>query len=242
MVDAGFGHSITEELRYWSTYNLPDNNYDGKQADQMIKHILEPVAFGAWMTLEDPFTHEEIKKTTKSYIVSQVSRLFEPENNYVPFTFSKHDSDLKQSLENYKLLQITDTGVEKYGFDKKGMIEDHLIDSVMLAVYGIIKYYHDLFKTMIMVSVPIDAREILTPKKDTEQETKPAKGKAIVLITDNSPEPIELDDAKIRMPVEEQQAVISRTFNKFVDGNQRHTLNSLMSRRNSHIIHRRLDI
>lgn len=240
MTDFGYGHSINEELKYWSTYKLaPD--IPGNHPDAMLKHTIEPVDFGSWTEIKDPFTGEELKKTTKSFIVSQVSRLFEPFGDSVSITISETDNELIKSLENYKLLQITDKGVEKYGFDKKDDIEDHCLDSFSLAVYGIVKHYSELFEQIFLISVPIDARSILRPVSDIDVNTIP-HGSNIILITDNSPEPIELDGSKIK-DIEDEAIlpIIARTFNKNIV-ESRPTLNSIMKRRNSYVISRSLNI
>lgn len=233
-------NSINEELKYWSTYKLaPD--IPGNHPDAMLKHTIEPVDFGSWTEIKDPFTGEELKKTTKSFIVSQVSRLFEPFGDSVSITISETDNELIKSLENYKLLQITDKGVEKYGFDKKDDIEDHCLDSFSLAVYGIVKHYSELFEQIFLISVPIDARSILRPVSDIDVNTIP-HGSNIILITDNSPEPIELDGSKIK-DIEDEAIlpIIARTFNKNIV-ESRPTLNSIMKRRNSYVISRSLNI
>lgn len=239
MTDFGYGHGINEELKYWSTFKLADN-IPKNHPDAMLKHTVEPVEFGAWLEIEDPFTKELIKKTTKSFVISQVSKLFEPENGSVPIMYSKYDLELTKSLENYKLLQITDKGVEKYGFDKKDNIEDHAMDSFILAVYGVIKHYSDLFKQIFLLSVPINARDVLTPKDQNDKGIPIPRGSSVLLLTDNSPLPIYLDEKSIKEPIEEDKRFISRTFSK--SGiRSRNTLNSIMKQRNSNIINRSID-
>jgi len=240
MTDYGYGHSINEELKYWSTYKLPDNDYKDKKADVMIKHILEPVEFGSWLEIEDPFTKEIVKKTTKSFIISQLSKLFEPENGAVPVCYAKSDEELTKSLENFRLLQITDKGVEKYGFEKNSGIEDHALDSFGLAVYGIVKHFSDLFNQIFLYSVPIDAKVLLSPRKDDEKQLNIPSGSSIVLLTDNSPQPIQLDSKAWKEPVEENNSFISRTFDRNMNRNG-NTLHSVMRRRNQTVVNRSLD-
>ena len=242
--DFGYGHGVNEELKYWSTYKLPLNT-PPNHPDSMIKHILEPVEFGAWMDIEDPFTKEEIKKTTKSFIISQISRLFEVENGHVPICFAKSDTELTKSLENYKLLQITDKGVEKYGFEKKAGIEDHCLDALFLAIYGIIKNYNELFKQIFSFSIPLDAISLMSPKRDTDWENKIPHGANVVLITGTDETPIELDEKSFEKysPEDRNQnkTFISRTFNRTMDKG-RGGLDDVMKHRNSHIVNRRLDL
>jgi hypothetical protein len=238
MTDAGYGHGVNEELKFWSTYNLPATT-PGNHPDAMLKHILEPTEFGSFIEIEDPFTRELIKKTCKSFIISQVSKLFEPDNGYVPISFSKEDAELTKSLENYKLLAITDRGVEKYGFEKNSGIEDHALDAMMLAIYGIVKNYSELFKQIFLYSVPINGKEIMTPGKDDGLGTKIPPGSSIVLLTDNSPDPIHLDEKAWKEPVEEGP-IISRSFGR---GAERKTpfSNSMMYRRSRTMISRSID-
>lgn len=218
MVDYGYGHGIVEELKLWSI-RREETGIPHLHPDCMLKHTIDPIEFGSWIEMEDPFTKEINKKTTKSYIISQVSRLFEPENGMVPISFPESDNDIIKSLENYKLLNITAKGVEQYGFDKKSDIEDHLIDSLFLAIYGIVKNYNELFRRMVALSVSLNAREIMqAPTDNVENNIIDARyGRSIVLLTDNSPEQIYLDENSLKKyePKEEKNgALITRTFNR----------------------------
>jgi hypothetical protein len=240
MTDFGYGHGTNEELKFWSTYELP-SNLPGNHPDQMVKHILEPVNFGSWLEIEDPFTKEIIKKTCKSFIVSQVSKLFEPDFDQVPIMYSKADEQLTKSLENYKLLAITDKGVEKYGFEKNSDIEDHAMDAMMLAVYGIIKHYSELFKQIFLYSVPFDGKELLSPRDEKDVDFKVPNGSSIVLLTDNSPEPIHLDSKAWKEPTEDSLAFVSRTFDNKGTARNSASLQAIMKRRNRTIISRSID-
>ncbi|MDY0198781.1 MAG: LAGLIDADG family homing endonuclease, partial [Tenuifilaceae bacterium] len=229
-------NSTYEELKLYSVRVEQDRACVPSHPDAMIKHILEPVNFGGWTEIEDPFTKEIVKKTTKSFIVSQISRLFEPNDGKVPVSISASDHELIKCLENYKLINITSKGVEQYGFDKKGDIEDHPIDSWGLAIYGIVKYYNDLFKRIVAMSVSIDAKSILAPKTDIDNSIYIDHSQSIVLLTDNSPEPIYLDEKSLRKyePKDENLLpVITRTFNK----NMQKPRNNVF-KRNRHIISR----
>ncbi|MDD2231041.1 MAG: terminase family protein [Candidatus Cloacimonetes bacterium] len=226
MCDAGYGHSIMEDLRLYSTQIRQNNTPDAQ-----IKYTLEPVAFGEWLKLNDPFTKEEIKKTTKSFVVSQLARLFEPApgGDGVRIAYSSDDNELTQSLEMYKLLATTSKGVEQYGLDKKDGVEDHCIDALMLSVYGIVKYYGELFKRIIYQSVGFNARDILTPP--VQPGEKMLVG-SIILLTDNSPEPIYLDDKSISRydPEMQNNIVVSRGFDGN-NGRKSGTLSGIMARR-----------
>lgn len=208
MCDYGYGHTIIEEIRAMSV-----KMGSGPHPDQMLKNIIEAVEFGANVIIEDKFTHEELKKTQRAFIVSQVSRLFEVHNGAVPIQFSSKDGDLIKSLESYKLLTITDRGVEKYGFDKDAGIEDHCIDAFMLAIYGVIKHYSDLFRKVILNSKLLLGRDLLNPPPETDEKTIYAG--SIVLLTDNSPEPIYLDSSKIKEHNEDtRDIIVSRSITK----------------------------
>jgi len=210
LCDYGYSQSLIEELKIFSMKCGEKPSHP----DSQLKYILETVAFGATLLVEDPFSKEESKKTTKSFMVGQVARLFEIKDNNVAMTFSKFDDELKKSLEFYKLLQITSSGQEKYGLDSKDGVEDHAIDAFMLACYGIIKYYGELFKRIVQSSVLLSSRQTLMPLMEDELEKKIIAG-SIVLLTDNSPEPIHLDDRKIYDPTENRrEIIISRGFSK----------------------------
>lgn len=213
MCDYGFSQSIVEELRLYSMRIKAPKGHP----DLAIKHIIETVAFGSFMLVEDPFTKQEEKKTARSFIVSQVARLFEPQGSegeqFVPLQFSAHDEELIRSLEVYKLLQITNTGQERYGIDKKDGVEDHAIDAFILACYGVIKYYNELFRKIIYASVGFNAQALLVPPPEDSSTEKVVAG-GIVLLTDNSPEMIYLDEKVIKDPTESKDILISRSFSK----------------------------
>jgi intein/homing endonuclease len=212
MVDYGYSQSIVEELTLYSMNCGKDNRHP----DSRIKHIIEPVAFGSYIMMEDPFTKEEIKKTTKSFIVSQVARVFEPQDDgtkFVPIAISQHDEELVKSLEAYKLLQITSTGQEKFGLDPKDGYEDHAIDAFILACYGVIKHYNTLFKRIIYESVSFKKESVLEPLAD-DDVTKEVISGGIILLTDNSPEPIYIDEGKAPDTEEKSGPIVTRSFNK----------------------------
>jgi len=237
MVDYGYSQSIVEELKYWSMYKLP-TNIPKNHPDAMIKHIIEPVEFGGWVEIEDPFTSEIVKKTARSFMVSQVSKLFEPENGYVPIMYPKSDGHLTKSLENYRLLTITDRGIEKYGFEKSSGIEDHLQDAFNLAIYGIVKNYSELFHRIFLYSVPIDAKAVLNPKNDTPTGFEAPYGSSIVLLTDNSPVPIHLDEKAWKEPIDNDNIFISRTFTKGIERPKGSIDSAMKKRSNGYIIKR----
>lgn len=224
MADQGYGHAELEDLKLQSM--KAKNGSDLAK----LKHILEPVDFGSWITLEDPFTKEEIKKSTKAYIVSQVARLFEPTANGVSIMYSKHDLDLTNSLESYKILNITDKGNVQYGFDKKDKIEDHLLDSTMLAIFGVVKHYSELWQRVFLMSVPLEGREILSPQ-EKNNTIKISNGHGVVLLTDNSPHPIIIDDKPSKFEPREDINFISRTFNSSY---QKRPIDGLNNFRRSH--------
>lgn len=229
MCDYGYGHGVIEELKRYSILMLP--KLGRVHPDSQIQYILEAVEFGAWLDVEDLFSRELSKKITKGFITSQVSRLFEPISDTVPICISSQDGDLIKSLENYKLLNTTAKGVEQYGFDKKDGIEDHAYDAFSLSIYGIVKHYNELFKRIIFASSPFNAKAILSPSQ--QEETKVG---SILLITDNSPEPIYLDERKVKDRSEQApEIIISRTLNK---GTVQRKMPVLSFKRNNAVIKR----
>jgi len=213
MCDYGYSQSLIEEIRLYSMKVNVENGHP----DTQLKHIVETVAFGSPMEVEDPFTKEMTKKTARSFIVSQVARLFEPQGTtgkeWVPIQFSSHDEELIKSLEVYKLLSISRTGQEQYGIDSKDGVEDHAMDAFILAIYGVVKYYNELFKKIIYSSVSFNATTLLGAEAEEELEKNVVAG-GIILLTDNSPEPIYLDERVIKDPSEAKEIIISRSFSK----------------------------
>ena len=122
---------------------------------------------------------------------------------------------MKKSLENYKLLNVTSRGFEQYGFEKGAGIEDHLQDSFNLAIFGIVKYYGELFKRITMASVTFGANNAflnITKEKDNDVNIK---GMDVTLINDNDQTPIEKDEQKFSNKENTlKELYISRSFSR----------------------------
>jgi hypothetical protein len=111
-------------------------------------------------------------------------------------------------------MNVTSRGFEQYGFAKDAGIEDHMLDALGLAVFGVIKYYNELFKRVILQSVPIASNGMLlsmagvnpTPILDV-------RGKNITLISDNDQTPIEFDEKPLNY-AQNIRSQSSRTFGK----------------------------
>lgn len=239
MADYGYSSSIIEELR---AYSMKCESSLGRlHPDAQIKHILETVEFGAFLTIKDPFTKEEQKKTTKSFIVSQMSRLFEPNNDdMVAIKYSINDEEMTKSLENYKLLNVTSKGFEQYGFEKGDGIEDHALDALGLAVYGVVKYYGELFKRIILQAVTIGTNsKIISSASLRNNETINAKGANVLLISDNDKSPIEQDEKLFSEDIR-RDLIVSRTFDKSTTRAKDSTTRIVSIRNRSGIVRRRL--
>jgi hypothetical protein len=215
MVDYGFSNSIVEELRAYSMKIA--SQLGNLHPDSQLKYIIDPIEFGSLISIVDPFTKEEVKKTTRSFIVQQLARLFEVTNGSdVPIKFPKDDKDLIESLENYKLLNVSTRGYEQYGFDKSDGIEDHLIDTLLLATFGIIKYYNELFKRIIYQSSVANTNAAILGNA-TKQPTLDIRGKNVTLISDNDNTPIELDEKYLtrdKSKTNERNLYSSSTFSR----------------------------
>lgn len=211
MVDAGYSHTLQEELRAYSmkvSQNLGSNHPDSK-----LKFIIDPVEFGSFIEVKDPFTKEVMQKTARSFMVSQVARLFEPYNDSVRIAFPTEDVDIVKSLENYKLLNITARGFEQYGFEKGCGIEDHLMDSLILAIYGIVKYYNELFKRIVLSSVTFGANNAFKIASEGISPEMNIAGLNTLLIADSDKTPIENDESKFIERSNHKEIYVSRAFN-----------------------------
>ena len=230
MCDSGYGHDLMEDLK------LQSMKAQNGSSLARIKHTIEPVEFGSWLILEDPFSKEDVKKSTKAFIVSQVARLFEPFNDKVSVIFSKYDESLIISLENYKIMNISDKGNIQYGFDKKDGIEDHDLDAFMLSIYGIVKNYSELFKRVFLQSVMLEGRDIMTPKDEEKNNLYPF-GSVTTLLTDNHNFSIRNDEQRSKYePRQEEVSFVSRTFDSGMDKRPISGMNHF--RRNHSIIKR----
>ena len=212
MVDYGFSSAIVEELRAYSmrvSSSLGPNHPDSK-----LKFIIDPIEFGSLLEIKDPFTKEMVKKSTKSFITSQVARVFEPYNEQVRIAFSDDDLDLSKQLENYKLLNVTARGFEQYGFEKGSGLEDHLIDSFSLAIFGVAKYYGELFKRIVFASVTFGANDQFKALSQEKNGLTSIAGMDTMLITDRDKTPIERDESKFDPEKGINNMYVSRSFNK----------------------------
>lgn len=190
LTDFGFSNSIIEEIKAYSMKVTA--NVGTLHADSQLKHVIETVDFGNLITIQDPFTKEELQKTTTTFIMSQVARLFEPkENNNTVISISQHDSELITSLESYQLIGSTARGFEKYGMAKGSGVEDHAIVAFALSVYAIIKYYNELFRRIIYMSSTFSTESI---HSKNNQEVVDLRGKDVLLLSDNDKTPIEKDE------------------------------------------------
>lgn len=224
MVDQGYGAAIIEELR---AFSIRSGQSQGNQhPDSQIKYTLEGVEFGSLMDVVDPFTKEEVKKTTKSFIVQQCARLFEPFQGQVAISIPKEDQDLIRHLEAYTLLNVTARGFEQYGFIKGEGLEDHVVDALLLAVFGVVKYYNELFKRVLYASVTVGTNSTFV-NSSMEKQIDKTKGRDILLISNSDTTPIHLEESKVRQPKEDNTSCISRGFSR--GGVDVHRLGDFMS-------------
>lgn len=236
MCDYGYSSSLIEELRSYSMKIA--KSVGNLHPDAQIKYSLETVEFGSIMTVKDPFTKEELKKTTKAFIISQVSRLFEPNHEgKVAIQFSDSDEELIKSLENYKLLNITTRGFEQYGFDKGAGVEDHALDALNLAIYGVVKYYNDLFKRVVMQAVTLGvSSKVADAALGNNNNSIDTRGKDVLLLSGND-DPHEDIGKQRRIEPEKNTVSISRTFGRggnvsrgFTNGNPVRSRGSIIRR------------
>lgn len=212
MCDYGYSSSIIEELRAYSMKVA--SSLGNLHPDSQIKFTLETVEFGSILNVTDPFTKEELKKTTKAFIISQVSRLFEPnKDGQVAIQISEYDEELIKALENYKLLNVTTRGFEQYGFEKGAGVEDHILDALNLAIYGVVKYYNELFKRVVYHAVTIGVSNKIVKDALGNKEQIDLRGKDALLLSGND-DPHEDIGKQYRPPPPDGNVVSSRSFGR----------------------------
>lgn len=136
-VDAGYGDSAVENIRLQAISSIDP-------ADQRLALTLHPTDLGSNIDVIDPFTRQKVQKPLKGFMVNNAVRFFEKNEIFINKSFKK----LKQQIENYQILRISEKGHIVYG-PPKGLdktIGDHDLDALMFALLGFTMEFSSLVK------------------------------------------------------------------------------------------------
>jgi replicative DNA helicase len=132
-VDRGMGERQVEEL--WEYGELhPETGLDIK---------VHGIHFGSKIETIDWVTGEKVKKNIKQVMASEMRVWFEERRIIV----SMYDTMLRKQLENYRIVGVTQAG---YRFNDD---EEHLVDSLMLAIHAVTVHFDELFQKWVPISV-----------------------------------------------------------------------------------------
>lgn len=122
-VDRGFGETQVELLKLYGKEH-PSSGLDKKLIGVAFKQNVEVV---------DPIDGTINKKQFKAVMLNNMMRLFEDKR----FEFSKYDKQYEKQLRNYQILSVSADSIQT---SRKN---EHIIDAVGLACYGIYKHFND---------------------------------------------------------------------------------------------------
>ena len=127
MIDAGHGENQIETLHIWAE-KLKGKNFAKR---------IERISFSSKVSVMDPITKMTEKKHIKPFMVNNAVLLFEREN----VVLNPTDRDTISQFESYE--------VKSWGTDGRPTYVDeneHILDCIVLALYGFTKHYDDILK------------------------------------------------------------------------------------------------
>lgn len=127
MIDAGHGEFQIEQLHVWA------QQYGGKAFAKRINRV----NFSEKISVFDPITRKEEKQHIKPFMVNNAVFMFEREI----VALNPNDKETITQFESYE--------VKTWGVDGRPTYTDeneHILDCIVLALYGFTKYYDDILK------------------------------------------------------------------------------------------------
>jgi len=132
-VDRGAGERQLEEL--WE--------YGERHPESGLDIKVHGIHFGSKVETTDWVTGETVKKNVKQVMTAEMRIWFEERRIVV----SQYDTMLRKQLENYRVVGVTQSG---YKFNDD---EEHLVDSLMLAMHGVTVHFDEMFDKWVPVIV-----------------------------------------------------------------------------------------
>jgi len=151
-VDRGYGEAQIELLKLYGK-----ENPSSKLHEKVIG-----IQFGQDVSIQDPITGKEIKKQFKSVMINTISRMLEDGL----FQFSDKDSRFDKQLRGYKIVGLSSDRIQT---TRKN---EHIIDAVGLALYGMHTHFYDRLKFKPATKVVIRPQPIPVKSKRAKEEDK----------------------------------------------------------------------
>ena len=167
--DEGYGHTIIEDLKYYSYQLRGKPNRDKvEEAALNIADILVSFNFSSNVVLKDPMTNKDIKKLGKNFLVENAVRIIQEGHFYFPI----EDTVLESQFFNYKILKRNSaTNKPVYG-KVNDDIGDHRLDAFMLALGGIVLEESVYSGKQLMPSKPTFHKEVFSKQENLNKDSE----------------------------------------------------------------------
>lgn len=161
MIDAGHGETQIELLHIWA------EKYSGKNFAKRIQRV----NFSEKLSVFDPVTKREEKKHIKPFMVNNAVFMFEREM----VALNPKDRDTIAQFEAYE--------VKTWGTDGRPTytdVNEHILDCIVLALYGFTKHYDDILKVVKSVAMsaiknPLNRHVDNVPDRSLTKESREDK-------------------------------------------------------------------
>lgn len=153
-VDAGYGQAQIEMLRAYAQRCRLEGNY----AEGSLGDKLKPFDFGGSIEVEDPMTHEKVKKPAKGFLVNMAALRFEQGTIRI-----RHDDEqIRKELLAYVVSRISDDGKLVFK-SNSAQIGDHNLDALMLAMIAFTLEKDRLFHAPMSNEIGVVASNVPKP-------------------------------------------------------------------------------
>lgn len=163
-VDAGFGTTNIEELKL----------YGIKHPESGMTQKLVPIDFASNISIYDPYTKEEVKKSMKPFCVNNAVTCLERNELLLP---DSEDEKIKLvgQMREYRIEKISPLGTPRYSEDN-----DHILDAFNLSLLAFQMEYSELIRLSYTNEIAISKKpSLIMPGLEAVQDrsgtTKPDK-------------------------------------------------------------------
>ena len=133
--DEGYGHTIIEDIKYESyALRSKKDKTDIEKETVKIADKLKSFNFSSNITLKDPITNKDIKKTGKHFLVENMIRILQERLFYFPY----EDIVLKDQFFNYIIEKYNKQNNKPIYGKLNEQIGDHRLDALMLALGALV--------------------------------------------------------------------------------------------------------
>jgi len=167
--DEGYGHTIIEDIKYESyTLRSKKDKSDIEKETVKIADKLKAFNFASNITLKDPITNKDIKKTGKHFLVENIVRVLQERLFYFPY----EDEVLKDQFFNYIIEKYNKQNNKPIYGKLNEQIGDHRLDALMLALGALVLEESVYSGKSMFVSAPSfhKLKEIKNGDKDSVED------------------------------------------------------------------------